>query len=813
MYSHRLATVFLILSFFCSPLAAEGTRLEIVQPEKVGLDSNHLRHIDDIVMDGIEKKLVPGCVLAFGRHGKLAFLKAYGNKQVEPETVPMTTDTVFDMASITKPVATATSVMILWERGKFRLKDRVSKFIPEFANNGKRNITILQLLTHQGGLIPDNALADYNDGAETAFQRIYDLKTYREPGTQFVYTDVGFLLLADLVKRITDQNVHEFSQENIFRPLGMTETGYLPSEALQQRSAVTEQREGRWMQGEVHDPRAYRLGGIAGHAGLFSTAEDLAVYAQMMLNGGKLNGKKILAKSTVDVMTRAYPVSSGTRGLGWDKLTGYSSNRGENLSARSFGHGGFTGTVLWIDPELDLFYVLLSNRVHPNGKGFVNHMAGQIGTVIAASILPEEQQVKKKRVSRVQPKKQLNAPKVKRRQQPTIVKTGIDVLQADDFRLLKGKRVGLITNQTGIDRHGESTIRLMQASTHVNLTALFSPEHGLEGKLDIANIDDATDESTGLKVFSLYGKTRRPTEEQLQHVDTLVFDIQDIGTRFYTYISTMGLAMQAAAEHGKEFIVLDRPNPIGGTKVAGPVLDEDKTSFVGFHPIPIQHGMTIGELAMMFKRELQLQLELQVVKVEGWRRQEQFDQTGLLWVNPSPNMRNLNQAILYPGIGLLETTNLSVGRGTDTPFEIVGAPWMDGRAVATALNAAGLPGVRFVPRQFTPESSVFANKTCSGINVLITDRNAFHAIRTGFEIASTLRRMYEKEWQVQKYNRLLGCSAVHEAIQQKRSWNKLKAVYSRDLSKFRKRRNEFLLYPRQSKKISRSTLHKHLDVR
>ena len=792
-YRHRLATGFILFAILNSVLNCQAAGLEIVKPEKVGLDSKHLRHIDGIVEEGIEKKLIPGCVLAFGRHGKLAFLKAYGNKQVEPVTVPMTTDTVFDMASITKPVATATSIMILWERGKFRLKDRVSKFIPEFAANGKKNITIQQLLTHQGGLIPDNALADYNDGAELAFKRIYDLETYVEPGSKFVYTDVGFILLADLVKRITGQNVHEFSQENIFRPLGMKETGYVPSDALKQRCAVTEQREGRWMQGEVHDPRAYRLDGIAGHAGLFSTAEDLAVYAQMMLNGGTFRGKKILSKSTIELMTRAYPVSSGTRGLGWDKLTGYSSNRGENLSASSFGHGGFTGTVLWVDPELDLFYVLLSNRVHPNGKGFVNHMAGQIGNVIAASIQPK-QPAKKKPLSKANLKKTKTKKQLKSRKKEASVRTGIDVLKSSDFELIKGQRIGLITNQTGIDRNGTSTISLMQSSKNVELAALFSPEHGLEGKLDIANIDDATDESTGLKIFSLYGKTRQPTEDQLQHVDALVFDIQDIGTRFYTYISTMGLAMQAAAKHGKKFIVLDRPNPIGGTAAAGPVLDADKTSFVGFHPIPVQHGMTIGELALMFKDELDLKLDLQIIEVEGWRRKEQFDQTGLMWVNPSPNMRNLNQAILYPGIGLLETTNLSVGRGTDTPFEIVGAPWMNGSEVAASLNHAGLKGVRFVPRSFTPTSSVFANESCSGINILITDRASFHAIRTGFEIARTLRRMYDDQWQVQKYNRLLGCSAVHAAIQEKRSWSKLKAIYSLDLQKFNKRRNAFLLY-------------------
>jgi CubicO group peptidase (beta-lactamase class C family) len=298
----------------------------------------------------------------------------------------MTTDTVFDMASITKPMATSTSILLLIERGQLRLSDKVATLIPEFAVNDKEGITIQDLLIHQSGLLADNPIADYSDGPATAMRRIFELKLLNPTGSKFVYSDVNFILLGEIVRRVSGKNVHEFSQANIFRPLGMTSTGYLPNEHLRARAALTEQRAGQWMRGEVHDPRAFKLGGVAGHAGLFSTAEDVAVYAQMMLGRGEYNGVRVLSAETVATMTRSYRVSSGTRGLGWDKRTPYSSNRGSAFSDAAFGHGGFTGTVLWIDPELDLFFVFLSNRVHPDGKGAVNPLAGRIATAISAAI-------------------------------------------------------------------------------------------------------------------------------------------------------------------------------------------------------------------------------------------------------------------------------------------------------------------------------------------------------------------------------------------------------------------------------------------
>ena len=374
------------------------------------------------------------------------------------------------------------------------------------------------------------------------------------------------------------------------------------------------------------------------------------------------------------------------------------------------------------------------------------------------------------------------------------VLTGIDVLLRDDFAPLANQRVGLITNHTGLARDGRSTTDLLHAADNVALVRIFSPEHGPRGKLDVADIGDSLDEATGVPIVSLYGEHRRPTAAMLDGLDTVVFDIQDIGTRFYTYISTMGNAMLSAAEHGKRFIVLDRPNPINGVSVEGPVLDDGKQSFVGFHTLPVRHGMTVGELALMIRAELGLDLDLHVVRLEGWTRATWFDETGLAWVNPSPNMRSLTEAILYPGIGLLETTNLSVGRGTATPFELIGAPWLDAEALAATLNRMDLPGIEFTPVHFTPDASTFAGERCHGVRFTLTDRDRFQPVRTGLTIAAVLLRDFSKHWQTERYIRLLGNSAALEALLAGGSVADIEASYAEGLAAFGERRAHYLLY-------------------
>ena len=719
-------------------------------------DAGRLSLIRPMVEEAIAQHEIPGAVVLISHGGKRVFFEAIGHRSLRPERLPMMHDTVFDMASITKPVATATSVMILLERGAIRLHDPVARHLPEFANNGKEPITVYQCLTHQAGFVPDSPLSEYAD-PDQIWPNLFRLGTQYQPGSDFVYSDVGFQILGELVHRVSGVSLDEFARQHIFVPLGMSDTGFCPADAVAERCAVTEQRpdqngQPQWMRGEVHDPRAYAMGGVAGHAGLFSTAADLERYGMMMLGRGQIasDSKRIMSPVTLDLMTRNYRSGPYLRGLGWDKRSKYSTNRSALYSPAAFGHGGFTGTAMWVDPHADLIVIVLSNRVHPDGKGTVNRLAGRIGSV-AASYVANQQGVAHCDQGDAATATMFNA--------NSKVRCGIDQLLANDFAALSGRRIGLITNHTGRDVDGRSTVTLLHKAQQVDLVCLFSPEHGIQGALDQSNIADSQDPETGVPIYSLYGARRTPSQEQTADIDTVVFDIQDIGTRYYTYVSTMGNAMRVAAERNLRFVVLDRPNPIGGHHVNGPVLDRGRESFVGFHTLPVRHGMTTGELAKMFADELELPLDLQIVQVKGWHRKMQWDATGLTWINPSPNMRNENQALLYAGIGLLETTNLSVGRGTDTPFEILGAPWIRGRELAAHLNDRMLGGVRFVPVEFRPTSSKYQGESCQGVRILITRRDACEPLRIGIAIACQLRDDYGDQWQLKKMDRLL-CDQV-----------------------------------------------------
>lgn len=781
-------SLFAALSAAALAQQSDSRRLPRSAPAAVAMDGSRLDAIDELVGQAMQEGKTPGAVVTIGRRGRIVFQRAYGHRQLSPEPLPMLVDTVFDLASLTKPIATATSIMRLVDLGLMEVSDTVGEHLPEFAVAGKQDVTIKQLLLHVGGMIPDNAMTDYQDGAEVARSNLLKLGLDYEPGTRFRYSDVGFQVLGELVKAKTGQNIAEFSREAIFRPLGMNQTEYLPGQSLRSRAAATQERQGRWMVGEVHDPRAFVTGGVAGHAGLFSTADDLALYAQMMLQEGRSGDTVVLEPETVRMMTAAYEVpgsTSGTawaRGLGWDKRSPYSSNRGETMTDAAYGHGGFTGTTIWIDPGLDLFVIFLSNRVHPDGKGSVNPLAGAIGTIAASAVDSRAADTLGAAAAVVGPTRR------------PAVRCGIDVLGDEQFASLRGRRIGLITNHTGISRDAVPTRVLLHQAESVELVSLLSPEHGMAGQLDQPLIDDSVDPETGLKVFSLYGKDRKPSPESLEGVDTLVFDIQDIGCRFYTYISTMGEAMQVAADQGLRFVVLDRPNPINGVDIGGPVLDAGAESFVGYHTIPVRHGMTVGEIARLLKAERHWDLDLQVITCDGWRREDYFDATALVWINPSPNIRNPNQAILYPGIGLLEYTNLSVGRGTDTPFELFGAPWLDARQVAGELNALQLAGVAFIPTEFTPGASKFADQVCQGIQVLITERSRIDPVRVGLAIAVLLRKHHRDQWDMKPYNRLLGSQAVYDAVADGKPLDEVAALAEHDLEAFRARRQSYLLY-------------------
>lgn len=746
-----------------------------------GVDLARLARVDAVIDEAIAAGNLPGAVLIVGRGDTIVWRKAYGRRAVTPAAERMTVDTIFDLASLTKVVATAPVVMQLVEQGRVRLNDPVSTYVPGFDAKDKAGITILDLLTHMSGLPPDLDRTSSWSGRDTALRMAADVPLAAAPGERFIYSDINFLLLGAVAERVTGEPLDAVARDRVFTPLRMRDTMFLPPARLLPRIAPTDATTTR---GQVHDPTAQRMSGVAGHAGLFSTADDLARFCRMMLHGGALDGARVLAPLTVARMTSpATPAGErNLRGLGWDLNSTYSSNRGDLLPLGSYGHTGFTGGSIWIDPATRVFIVLLSNRVHPNGGGNVVPLRARVATIVAASLVD---------VTPATASAGWHRPNAAVQTPP--VMTGLDVLRASGFAAVRGLRVGLLTNQTGVARDGASAIDLLAHAPGVTLVSLFSPEHGIRGVLD-ASVPSTTDERTGLPIHSLYGATERPTPDMLTGLDAIVIDLQDAGARFYTYVTTMAYVMEAAAAAHVKVIVLDRPNPIGGL-VEGPALDDDAVGFTGYFPaMPIRHGLTIGEIAALFNGERHLGADLQVVAMTGWRRDEWFDETGLPWINPSPNMRTLYAAALYPGIGALERTNLSVGRGTDTPFEHIGAPWIDGTALASALDARGLPGVRVYPESFTPASSTYANERCQGVFFVVTDRDAVRPVRLAVEVAAALLRLFPGRFEIDRAASLFGSKAGLARVKAGDDPAAIAASWTADESSWRARSARYLLY-------------------
>lgn len=792
---------------FIAAMAAAAAALAAVEPS---LDESGLPGIRSAIQRAIDQKQTPGAVFWIERAGT-ALHFALGHRALVPTREAMTEDTVFDAASLTKVVATATSIMILVEQNRIRLDAPVRAYLPEFRGEGRESVTVKQLLTHVSGLkpalprdparagqlqsSPPNGRAPYAwSGYDAAIRIACDLPLETPPDAAFRYSDVNFILLGEMVRRISGAPLDAFAAKHIFAPLKMSSTTFKPPGSWKSRIAPTEKDDdGTLLRGVVHDPAARRMGGVAGHAGMFTTAGDLARFARMILNAGDLNGVRILKPETVELMTRVQtpPTVSERRGLGWDIESSYSRPRGwspdrtddrDGFPVGSFGHTGFTGASLWIDAFSKTFVIFLSTRLHPDGRGDVRDLYSDLGSLAVRTVRDFDFKNVPGALSSRLGKGQVPA-----------VLNGIDVLRMRNFAPLAGLRVGLVTNHTGHDGRRDATIDLLARAPNVKLAALFSPEHGIRGQFDQAKIADSKDAKTGLPVYSLYGERKAPSPEQLRSLDALVFDIQDIGCRFYTYISTMQFAMEAAAREGKKFIVLDRVNPIGGTVLEGPV-QLDKESFVACHPIPLRHGMTVGELAMLMNQQRGIEADLTVVRCEGWTRDLWFDQTGLPWTIPSPNMRSLTAAALYPGVGLLESA-VSVGRGTDKPFEYVGAPYIDELRFAHEMNRAGLAGVRFVPVRFTPSASVFKGKPCGGVEILITDRNKLKAVDVGIALACMLQKLHPQQFAAGGMDRLLVDAKALAAIKGGREWKEIVAMWKTHLDVFKRRRQVFLLYP------------------
>ena len=767
-----------------------------------GFDPERLREIDRTIEGAVAQQKIPGGVFHLERNGAV-YEKAYGRRAVVPTSEAMTADTIFDAASITKVVATTPSIWVLIQRGKVELDAPVSRYIPEFHGGWRDDITIRHLLTHTSALRPDIDLSKPWSGPQTAMAMVIAEEPTNRPGVMFRYSDINFELLGEIVQRVSGMRLDAFANKEIFQPLGMKDTRFRPIEVPESdgatasdpiwrasaddvsRIAPTESTGGHMLRGEVHDPTARRMGGVAGHAGLFTTVADLSRYARALLAGGgpvlrpEIVNKMITVQSPPGVAVR--------RAGGFDLDSSFSRPRGSMFPLGSYGHTGFTGGALWIDPLSKTFFVFLSNRVHPDGKGNVLALQQALGTLSAEAVsggfdfahatssLPMR-----------------TGGPVGLTSGTGETNNGIDVLAAKRYAPLRGMRIGLITNHTGIDRAGNPTMDLLRSAPGVTLVALFSPEHGIRGAMD-AKVSDSVDAISGLPVYSLYGENRKPKPEQLANLDALVFDIQDIGARYYTYISTLGMAMEGAAAAKVKFIVLDRVNPIGGTAFEGPLL-QGEGDFVAWHPIPIRHGMTVGELARMYRDERHIDVDLEVVGLQRWKRDQWQDEAGLPWINTSPNMRSLTEAALYPGIGILERA-VSVGRGTATPFEVIGAPWIDANVLAAELTAMALPGIRFEPAHFTPTASIFEGKACHGLRFTLTDRKAFRPVMTGVAIASILQKRYPADFALDKCESLLRDPRTLQAIRAGKPLTEIVSIWTADEAAFGTRREKYLLYP------------------
>ena len=743
---------------------------------------------------------IPGAVLIVGHEGTVIYRKAYGSRALEPRRELMTLDTVFDVASLTKVIVTTTAAMQLVERGEVRLNDPVAKYLPEFAQNGKDDVTVRQLLTHYSGLEPDLDLKTAWEGKETAYRMAFAETPEDAPGSRFSYSDINFIVLGALVERVSGETLDEYSVRHIFVPLKMTRTRFLPPAAWMAKIAPTQYDENEHMlRGVVHDPTARRMGGVAGHAGLFSTGDDLAKFAQALLSGGG----GILSALSVEKMTRPEqpPSAPVLRGFGWDIDSPFSSNRGDLLPVGGYGHTGFTGTSMWIDPTTRTYIILLTNAVHPRGKSNAIALRSKVATAVAAGLPLTTSEKEALRWQSITGYNEAQSAARRMSVRNGTAKNGIDVLEAHGFDVLqvagRKKRIGVVTNQTGVDLDGRRTIDVLAGAPGISLEAIFSPEHGVTGTLDTTDVKNSKDAVTGVTVYSVYGATdaaRRPAADVMKQLDAVVFDIQDAGARFYTYETTLGYFLEAAAAAGIELIVLDRPDPITGSFVQGPVADAGHESFTNYWTVPVRHGMTLGELAKMFDAERKINARLTVVPMQGWQRGDWFDSTGLAWVNPSPNLRSVTEAALYPGVALIEGTNVSVGRGTDTPFELVGAPWIKSRELAAYLNGRGIAGVRFVPVTFTPAASVYSGVKCEGVNIVLTERNALDAPELGIELAAALRKLYPVDFKMERMAELLVNQAAFDGLVAGKDPRRIAQDWQEELEGFEVVRKKYLIY-------------------
>ncbi len=964
--------------------------------------------ISQLITAAIAKHQLPGAVVAIGHGGEIVFHQAYGNRKLDGEpgldgkpspAEPMTEDTIFDMASLTKCIVTTTAVMQLYEQGKIDLDAPIERYLPDFNpthDPQRTQVTLRLLLTHFSGEAPDINLKDAwglatPDKAE-GIHRALTNPLAGSPGTKMVYSDINFILLGALVEKLSGQRLDDYARERIFQPLGMQSTRYLPFDracgANTLGAAVIGEHEtrscstGTWsplglgsrtaptahddegtaatnpdfnhlLRGTVHDPTTRRMGGVAGHAGVFSTAHDMSLFAQALLD--RYAGRPSmfpLQRKTLMLMTmpqqpghtpfqvgqhfradqsanKTGAPSSATaspspkvgsqnpappphpllspnypaikdqplRGFGWDIDSGYSKPRGHILPIGGFGHTGFTGTSLWLDPGSDTFILLLSNAIHPHAGAAISNLRGEVASAAALALGLYPDQIASSRpkaegrsgetpvfapaqahaapddltqlhrptppaspdtaTEDVPPTKtprahfslasysppRATSPNAPRHAQSPHthtnneqqtkdneklpVQTGIDILESTHFAALahlsapnQPLRLALLTNQTGLDSTGRRTVDILATDlpktiSNAKLVTLFSPEHGIFGQQDTEHLTGETDPTTGLHVTSLYGAhdvDRRPSHDQLKDLDAVLIDLQDAGLRCFTYETVLGYFLEAAAtertqfQHDLHILVLDRPNPLGGLAVAGPTSDPGAESYINYMPIPLQHGLTFGELARYINTAKHLNASLTVVQMQGWHRDQMFDETGLPWTPPSPNLHTSTAATVYPATSMLELTNLSVGRGTSLAFEVFGAdpataPWFNAQAVINALLPCRNAKFTFeiVPVSVPEDRNRYPGHghTFPAVHIVFTTPDArigFDGPALGAQLLSTLHKLYPFQFQLDKATRLVANHATVDALARGDDPKTIAASWQPGLEQFRNARQSSLLY-------------------
>jgi uncharacterized protein YbbC (DUF1343 family) len=667
----------------------------------------------------VRRAKAPGASAYVGRHDETLFSGFTGQRQLLPESKPVESDTLYDLASLTKVIATTTAVMRLRDEGALDLDQPVGEVVPVPAF---RAFTFRHLLTHTSGLIGYDTWYKEVSSINEILQRLSTLPLASPPGVRRVYSDFGFMLLGKAVELLAGDSLDAYCRKHIFAPMAMFDTTYRPPEDWRNRCAATEQSawRGRVMVGEVHDEHAYAVGGVSGHAGLFSTVGDVAKFCRALLHG------HLLPRKTLDEMATLGQVPSYPwQGLGWKIDPWRESTDGFLPSRAAIGHTGWTGTNLWIDRASGLYAILLSNTCHPSRTQRDNRLLRRVFFTGASSA---------------------------HRFGAINVHTGLDRVLWDSFESLRGKRVAVLTNLAAVDQLGRPLPEVFALDPSVSIKRYFSPEHGFHGQEEAGR--RVKKQSAPAPVISLYGDQKRPTPAQLADIDLLVVDLPDVGARYYTYPATMKACLEACAEARKPVLVLDRPNPLGGVVLEGPVTRQ-VGSDVCWGPVPIRHGMTLGELALFFKATVfaNTKLDVRVSLLDGWTRERWFDECSLPWMPPSPNLPTAETALLYVGMCLFEGVNLNEGRGTDTPFKLIGAPWLDAERAAAAIDPLEAIGCQievsdYTPRPIPGKSShpVYENELCQGISLRVTDPAQIRPFTLAVALLRAIRRNHPDQF-------------------------------------------------------------------